>query len=125
MAHTPEGFIGQLFKTNAKHVPPPAGLRSPLQWGTAERLRELFGDVMAEMRLEKRHYVFRYRSPQAYLDYWRRYYGPTMKTFEAVGEAGREALEADLLDLIARFNRADDGTMVVPSEYLEAVIVRR
>ncbi len=48
-----------------------------------------------------------------------------MKSFEAVGEVGRAALEADLLDLIARFNRADDGTMVVPSEYLEAVIVRR
>jgi ubiquinone/menaquinone biosynthesis C-methylase UbiE len=124
-AHTPEGFIGQLFKTNAKHVPPPTGLRSPIQWGTEERLRELFGDAIAELHVAKRHYVFRYRSPQAYVEYWRRYYGPTTKTFEAVGEAGREALESDLLDLIARFNRTDDGTMVVPNEYLEAVIVRR
>ena len=49
------------------------------------------------------------------MTYWRRYYGPTMKAFESVGEAGREAFEADLLDLIARFNRADDGTMVVPA----------
>jgi ubiquinone/menaquinone biosynthesis C-methylase UbiE len=125
VAHTPEGFIGQLFKTNAKHVPPPAGLRSPVQWGTEERLRELFRDDIAEIRAEKRQYVFRYRSPEAYLDYWRRYYGPTMKSFEAVGEAGRAALQSDLLDLIARFNRADDGTMVVPSEYLEVVIVKR
>lgn len=125
VAHTPEGFIGQLFKTNARHVPPPAGLRSPVQWGTEERLYELFGDAIDDMHAEKRHYVFRYRSPEAYLDYWRRYYGPTMKAFEAVGEAGRAALEADLLALIARFNRADDGTMVVPSEYLEAVIVKR
>lgn len=125
VAHTPEGFIGQLFKTNAKHVPPPAGLRSPVQWGTEERLRELFGDAIAELRAAKRQYVFRYASPEAYLDYWRRYYGPTMKSFEAVGEAGRDALEADLMELIARFNRADDGTMIVPSEYLEAVIVRR
>jgi len=125
VAHTPEGFIGQLFKTNGKHVPPPAGLRSPVQWGTEQRLRELFGDTIAEIRVEKRHYTFRYRSPEAYLDYWRRFYGPTMKSFEAVGEAGRAALEADLLDLIARFNRADDGTMVVPSEYLEAVIAKQ
>lgn len=125
VAHTPEGFIGQLFKTNARHVPPPAGLRSPIQWGTEERLRELFGDDIAELRVEKRHYVFRDRSPQHYIQYWRRYYGPTLKAFEAVGEAGREALEADLFDLIARFNQADDGTMVVPSEYLEAVIVTR
>ena len=100
-------------------------MRSPIQWGTEERLRELFDGAIAEIRVERRHFVFRYRSPEAYLHYWRRYYGPTLKAFDAVGEAGRAALEADLLDLIARFNRADDGTMVVPSEYLEAVIARR
>jgi ubiquinone/menaquinone biosynthesis C-methylase UbiE len=125
VAHTPEGFIGNLFKTNAKHVPPPAGLRSPIQWGTEERLRELFGDAIADMRVEKRHYVFRDRSPEHFIEYWRNYYGPTLKAFEAVGESGRVAFEADLLDLIARFNTADDGTMIVPNEYLEAVIVRR
>ena len=125
VAHAPEGFIGQLFKTIAKHVPPAAGLRSPIQWGTEARLVELFGDRIADIRTEKRNYVFRDRSPQAFIQYWRRYYGPTLKAFETVGDAGREALEADLLDLIARFNRADDGTMVVPNEYLEAVIVTR
>ena len=123
--HTPEGYIGNVFKVIGKHVPPPAGLRSPIQWGTEERLRELFGDAIAELRLEKRHMTFRYRSPQTWVDYWRRYYGPTLKAFEAVGEEGRAALEADLLENIARFNRADDGTMVVPSEYLEAVIIKR
>ncbi len=125
VTHTPEGYIGNLFKVIGKHVPPPAGLRSPIQWGTEERLRELFGDAIAELRVEKRHMTFRYRSPQTWVDYWRRYYGPTLKAFEAVGEEGRPALEADVLENIARFNRADDGTMVVPSEYLEAVIVVR
>jgi ubiquinone/menaquinone biosynthesis C-methylase UbiE len=125
VSHTPDGFIGQLFKTIGAHVPPPAGLRSPIQWGTEERLHDLFDDATTAIRLEKRSYAFRYRSPQAYLTYWRRFYGPTMRAFDAVGDAGRPAFEADLLELIARFNRADDGTMVVPSEYLEAVIVRR
>ncbi len=125
VAHTPDGFIGNLFKVMGKHVPPPAGLRSPIQWGTEERLRELFGESIAELRLEKRHYVFRDRSPAQYVDYWRTYYGPTLKAFETVGEAGRAALEADMIELIGRFNRADDGTMVVPNEYLEAVIVKR
>ncbi len=125
VAHTPDGFIGQLFKTNARHVPPPAGVPSPILWGTEQRLRELFGDTIADLGIERRHYVFRYRSPEAYLDYWRQYYGPTLKSFAAVGPTGEAALEADLLELIARFNLATDGTMVVPSEYLEAVIVRR
>lgn len=122
---TPEGFIGQLFKTNARHVPPPAGLRSPVLWGTEDRLRELFGSAIAELRVEKREYVFRATSPQDYIDSWRRWYGPTLKSFEAVGEAGREALETDLLDLLRRSNRATNGSIAIPSEYLEAVIVTR
>ena len=124
VAHTPDGFIGNLFKVIGKHVPPPAGLRSPIQWDTEDRLSELFGGSIAELRLEKRHYVFRDRSPEHYVEYWRTYYGPTLKAFGTVGDAGREALETDMTELIDRFNRADDGTMVVPSEYLEAVIVR-
>jgi ubiquinone/menaquinone biosynthesis C-methylase UbiE len=125
VAHTPDGFIGNLFKVIGKHVPPPTGLRSPILWGTEGRLRELFGDAIAELRVEKRHYVFRDRSPEQFVEYWRRFYGPTLKAFETVGDGGREALEADIVQLIGRFNRADDGTMVVPSEYLEAVIVKR
>ena len=124
VAHTPDGFIGQLFKTIGAHVPPPAGLRSPIQWGTEARLQELFGDAGSEIRSEKRHYVFRAASPEAYVDYWAEFYGPTLKAFDAVGDSGRDALRNDILDLIARFNRAEDGSMVVPSEYLETVIVK-
>ena len=121
---TPEGFIGQFFKVNGRHVPPPPGVRPPLQWGTTERLGELFGDVAGEMKFERRFYTFRARTPKSWIEDFRRWYGPTLKTFEAVGETGSAALEADLLDLIASLNRAEDGTMVVPSEYLEAVIVK-
>jgi ubiquinone/menaquinone biosynthesis C-methylase UbiE len=125
VAHTPDGFIGNLFKVIAKHVPPPAGLRSPIQWGTEARLRELFIGQIADLKVEKRFYTFRDRSPQHFVEYWRTFYGPTLKAFDAVGDAGRAALEADMLDLIGRFDRAEDGSMVVPSEYLEAVIVKR
>ncbi len=125
VAHTPDGFIGNLFKVIAKHVPPPAGLRSPIQWGTEARLRELFIGQIADVKVEKRFYTFRDRSPQHFVEYWRMFYGPTLKAFDAVGDAGRAALEADMLDLIGRFDRAEDGSMVVPSEYLEAVIVKR
>jgi ubiquinone/menaquinone biosynthesis C-methylase UbiE len=125
VAHTPDGFIGNLFKVIAKHVPPPAGLRSPIQWGTEARLRELFIGQIADLKVEKRFYTFRDRSPQHFVEYWRMFYGPTLKAFDAVGDAGRAALEADMLDLIGRFDRAEDGSMVVPSEYLEAVIVKR
>lgn len=122
---TPDGFIGQLFKTNSRHVPPPAGLRSPVLWGTEARLRELFAGAIAEIRFQRREYLFRATSAADSIEYWRRFYGPTLKAFEAVGEAGREALQADLLALMATHNVATDGSLVVPSEYLEAVIVTR
>ena len=122
VAHTPDGFIGNLFKVIGKHVPPPAGLRSPIQWGTEARLRELFIGKIADLKAEKRFYTFRDRSPEHFIEYWRSFYGPTLKAFESVGESGRAALEEDMLELIGRFNSAQDGTMVVPSEYLETVI---
>jgi ubiquinone/menaquinone biosynthesis C-methylase UbiE len=121
---TPEGFIGQFFKTNGRHVPPPAGVRPPPQWGTPERLAELFGAASSEIRSERRTYTFRARTPQLWIDQFRRWYGPTLKSFEAVGDGGSKALESDLVELIGTFNRADDGTVVVPSEYLETVIVK-
>jgi len=121
---TPEGFIGQLFRTVGAHVPPPAGLRSPAQWGTRARLAELFEPHASSLRSAPREFVFRYRSPTHWLDIFRSYYGPVLKAFAALEPAARTALEQALLDLVARRNRAHDGTMVVPSEYLEVVITR-
>jgi ubiquinone/menaquinone biosynthesis C-methylase UbiE len=122
---TPEGFIGQLFKTIGRHVPPPAGLKSPALWGTRDRLGELFPGAAATVAAAPRSYVFRYQSPRHWLDLWRSVYGPLQKAFGTLDDAGRERLATDLLALIDRGNAADDGTMVVPSEYLEAVITKR
>lgn len=121
---TPEGFIGQLFKTIGRHVPPPAGLQSPARWGTAAGLTELFGDRAADIAIARRDFVFRYRSPAHWVEVFRQWYGPVLKAFEALPPVGQAQLEADLLALIARFNRSGDSTMVVPGEYLEVVIRR-
>ena len=122
---TPDGFIGQLFKTIARYVPPPAGVKSPALWGDRARLDELFGHHGVTITATARTYVFRYRSPEHWLDIFRTYYGPTLKTFAALGPEAQSALASDLLGLVGRFNRADDGTMVTPSEYLEVVVTRR
>jgi ubiquinone/menaquinone biosynthesis C-methylase UbiE len=118
---TPQGFIGQLFKTIGSHVPPPAGVKPPSLWGTRERLVDMFpADAVIEAR--PRMFTFRYRSAEHWVDIFRTWYGPVHKAFAALPESQRPALESDLIDLIGRFNRADDATMVVPSEYLECVI---
>lgn len=121
---TPQGFIGQLLKTLGQYLPPPAGIRSPVLWGTRERLAELFAGRTASMKAEPRDFMFRYHSPAHFVDVFKTYYGPMLKAFAALDEAGRLSLAADLHALIHRFNHADDGTMVVAGEYLEVVIVK-
>lgn len=121
---TPESFIGQLFKAIGKHIPPPPGLRPPALWGTEVRLAELFGESAASIDLQRRNFVFRYRSPAHWLEVFRTYYGPTKRAFEALDARGGKELEQDILALLARGNRSGDGTLVLPSEYAEVVIVR-
>jgi ubiquinone/menaquinone biosynthesis C-methylase UbiE len=119
---TPEGFIGQLFKTLGMHLPPPAGVKSPALWGTRARIVELFGEHAAAIETTRRHFVFRYRSAEHWLDVFATFYGPTLKAFAALEPAGQALLRNDLIALAGRFNRSGDGTMVVPSEYLETVV---
>jgi ubiquinone/menaquinone biosynthesis C-methylase UbiE len=121
---TPEGFIGQLFKVMGKYLPPPAGTRPPPSWGTRARVEEMFG-AAADIETKSRHFNFRYRSPEHFVEIFRNFYGPTLKAFEALDEANRRGLNDDLIALIGRMNKATDGTMVVPSEYLETIISKR
>lgn len=120
---TPDGFIGQLFKVIGAHVPPPTGVQSPALWGTNDFLQAHFGST-GKVSSSKRNFVFRYASPTHWLDVFTTYYGPTLKAFEALDPAGQARLQSDILGLIDRHNTATDGTMVVPSEYVEVVIQR-
>jgi ubiquinone/menaquinone biosynthesis C-methylase UbiE len=121
---TPEGFIGGVFKTIGRHLPPPVGARSPLLWGTRARIAELFEQHATSVKSAQRHFVFRYRSPEHWVHFFKTWYGPMHKAFGALDTAGQATLERDLLALVEQFNRSGDGTMVVPSEYLEIVIAR-
>jgi ubiquinone/menaquinone biosynthesis C-methylase UbiE len=122
---TPEGFIGQLFRTIGKYLPPPAGTKSPALWGSRPRLNELFGTAATSISAEPRHFNFRYRSAEHFVDFFRTYYGPMLKAFAALEAPDQKRLYTDLITLIGRMNKADDGTMVVPGEYLEVVIVKK
>jgi SAM-dependent methyltransferase len=122
---TPTSFIGELFKLIGKYLPPAAGVKSPALWGTEARLREIFGERLDTLTIERRHFVFRYHSAAHWLEVFRTFYGPMHKAFGALDAAKQEALAADLIALAEKFNRATDGTLVAPSEYLEVVIKRK
>src|SRR5262245_32965596 len=122
---TPEGFIGHVFRTIGKYVPPPAGVKPPALWGTEQRLRELFGAGITELKVTKRLFVFRYRSAEHWLHVFRTYYGPVLKAFAALDGEGQAGLARDLTEVLEKFNQSGDQTLVVPSEYLEVVATRR
>ena len=122
---TPEGFIGQLFRVVGKYLPPPVGAKSPTLWGTRTWLNSTFGPTASAIAAEPRHFNFRYRSAQHFLDLFRQYYGPVLKAFEQLKEPGRKALAEDIIELVAKFNVSGDATMVVPGEYLEVVVTKQ
>ena len=122
---TPEGFIGSMFRTMGKYVSPPPGIKPPPLWGTEQRLRELLGEGVASLEMNKRSYTWRYPSAGYFVEYFRSYYGPTLKAFDSLDEDGQEALAEDLEELLEHWNTSADTTIIVPSDYLEVVAVRR
>jgi ubiquinone/menaquinone biosynthesis C-methylase UbiE len=122
---TPDGFIGELFRTIGRFIPPPTGMKSPALWGTEEHIGELFGRDAFAIGTEVIPFTFRYLSDDHWIEVFRTYYGPVLKAFEALDAAKQAALTQDLKALIARFNVAHDGTMVVPADYLQVVILKR
>ena len=121
---TPDGFAGEVGSLFGSYLPPTPGLKPPVLWGTEERLRELLGDGARDLRITRRSFVFRYRSVRHYLEVVQTQLGPTRETLLALDPARREDLLGDLEALVGRFNRSNDGTMVVPSDYLEVVVDR-
>ena len=121
----PLSLIGEVARTTDRHIAQPPGLRPAIEWGSEDRLRELFGNRITSLRIETRTFTFRYRSPEHMLDWFRSWYAPTRVTFDSLDAAGRTRLATDLIDVSTAHNRADDGTFVAPSDYVEIVAVVR
>ncbi|MGE5176376.1 MAG: class I SAM-dependent methyltransferase [Hyphomicrobiales bacterium] len=119
---TPDGFIGRLFDIVSEFLPPSPSLRSPMEWGTETRLVELFGPHAEDIRTERKNYMFRFRSAEHWIDFFRAYYGPTLKAFAALDGTRQTALHGALLELLSKWARPGTGALVVPSSYLEVVI---
>ena len=121
---TPSGFVGEMFRITSSHAPLPPGLTPPTAWGTEERLRELFGDGISDLRIEPRLFHQRFLSADHFIDFFREWFGPTKMAFERVGEDGAKSLEADYRDMLETHNVAGDHGLIAPAEYLEVVATR-
>ena len=121
---TPEGFIGRMFKTTAAHVAPP-NVPSPLLWGDERAVRERLREGVEELHLNRRTCAFRLPlTPGQTVDFFREFYGPTLRAFASLDADGQAALRRDLTTLWSEHNLATDGTTHVESEYLEVVATR-
>lgn len=121
---TPDSMVGDMFRTVSRHVPPPQGVRPAVAWGDEGRVQELLGRACADLQMTRRTCPFRFPSTAACLEYFRTWYGPTVAAFAAVGEAGREQLERELVAVFDDHSTARDGTMAADVTYLEVVAVR-
>ncbi len=121
---TPDGAVGAMFKTIARHAPPPPGVDSPLLWGTEEHVRELFGDGVSGLQTERRISRQPFRSTDHYIEYFRQYFGPTQAAYERVGAEGEQALTDDLRAFLEDANTAGERAMVLEAEYLQVVAFR-
>jgi SAM-dependent methyltransferase len=122
---TPDSLIGRMFKVLGRHVPPPAGVQPPSLWGTEAHLRALFGERVAAIHATTKHFNFRYRSAAHFIEVFRTWYGPVHKAFGALPPEQGAVLARELAELLDSGNMAGAGSLVVPSDYLEAVITLR
>jgi SAM-dependent methyltransferase len=123
---TPSGFVGQMFKTLGKHVPPPAGIPSPLMWGDEATVRERLGEYLSDLQLTRRLYPFKYPFSAAEVaDFFFKFYGPTNRALASLDADKQAALRHDLEQLWSQHNQLSDGTLYLESEYLDVQGVRR
>jgi ubiquinone/menaquinone biosynthesis C-methylase UbiE len=120
----PDGPVSSLFAVIAKHAPPPPGFVPPVLWGVEEHVRELFGDGVSELRVERRASRQPFRSIDHYLDFFRTYFGPVKMAFDRVGPEGEEALEADLREQLEKANTGRNDAFVLKPEYLQVIATR-
>jgi len=122
---TPDGFIGETFRLFSRFLPPTPGLQPPVLWGDEVYQRELFGESAATVTAYPRTAIFRYRSAEENVEFFRTYYGPTLRAFEAIPAEQRSALNDGLIELVQRYDRNQgSGPVAIAADYLETVIVR-
>ena len=121
-----DGFIGRMLAMHAAYVPPPAGASSPLLWGDDATIHEWFDPSKWDVTTSRRTLTFRYpQTPAGTAELFRAFYGPTVRTFEALDENRRAFLAGDLADLWARGQTPGAHGTQVDSEYLQVEAVRR
>ena len=126
---TPEGLAAEFFAVFAPYAPaPPPGALPPVLWGSAEHVRELFGDRVEALELTRREYVERAASPRDYREFFKATFGPAVAIYGSLADQPDRAaaLDREFLEFATRSNRgAPEGPAEYHYEYLLVVARKR
>ncbi len=127
LSWTPDGFLGRMFATMKPYAPPPPpGAEPPPLWGDAEHVGTLLGDRVTDVQAHRQALVVdQFDTPEAFRDYFKARYGPTIVVYKAIsGDPDKVAtLDRKLAELATEFTRGANltrgaGGMVMDWEYL-------
>jgi len=122
---SPDGFMGQLIGLISTYRPSVSELPLPTQWGTQAWVNSMFAKSAIKLDMLEKKITLRYRSADHWLGLYHRYYGPLCDTFSTLNHRGVVLLTQDLLNLVEKFNLSNEGTMIVPCDYLQVVMHKR
>ena len=126
IAHwAPSGFMGRLLSMVQSAAPAHSGWLMPTGWAFDEAVECLFCPSACDVLSTHHTITFRYGSAEEWVDELRATRGPVRTVFETVSTERRRRLERDLLYLIDDFNISKGASVLVPSEYVQIVIVRK
>jgi SAM-dependent methyltransferase len=119
---TPEGVTGDIFRATGAYLPPPPEFASPpLLWGTEDHVREMFGSVAKEFEFERHSATIEWDSVEGWAAYFLDRFGPLVTARQMLGDRFAE-LRAEIIAAWEACNEAEDGRLVLPQEYLLAVV---
>lgn len=120
---TPDGMLGEMFHITASFNPVPPGYEPPYLWGVPEVATKRFGDSVRDIRFVRRHAMMRHYTPESWVEFMKKYFGPTIKAHEAAGDHAPE-LSAAMADLAHRRNQSGDSTLLALAEYIEVIAIK-
>ena len=123
---SPGGFQGEMFDLMRRHGPPtPEGVPRPTEWGEEAVARARFEGLGTTVAVEPRTLLWAFDSPHDMWTFFGDHAGPAVALREWLDEEAAQQLRAEFVDLVERWNRAEDGSVAIDAEYALVVARRR
>jgi ubiquinone/menaquinone biosynthesis C-methylase UbiE len=121
----PNSLAGGFLRAAARYQLPPRGVKPPVLWGNEDWLNDTFGHAASKIEVTRQDVKLCYKTPEDWLDFFTRYFGPIGTVYEALNDSKRERFGRDLMEVVIDGNVSGDDTIVAPVDYSEIVITKK